>query len=246
MGRFSKRSWVIGACIVAAIAVVSTSAIAFQGRDGGGSSEHATTTSAARSHVAASTTTTSTTTTTIPFNYAALGGYLRQIAFDQYLASLPAPVVEPPPPPPPPPPPTDPPAPVEVVPPPPPPAPACDGGGSGVIDAMNGDRAASGLGALCANGALSGFAQNWANWMAQNHSLTHQDLGGILGGTSFNSVAENILTGPGGMSAGQMEAAWMASSEHRANILNGGYVAAGVGIAYSSDGRVWVAVEFGG
>jgi uncharacterized protein YkwD len=42
-----------------------------------------------------------------------------------------------------------------------------------VIDAMNGDRAGSGLGALCGNAQLNGFAQNWANWMAQNHSLTH-------------------------------------------------------------------------
>jgi uncharacterized protein YkwD len=93
---------------------------------------------------------------------------------------------------------------------------------------------------------LNGFAQSWANWMAQNQSLTHQDLGGVLAGTSFNAVAENILSGPGGMTAGQMEAAWMASPGHRANIMNGTYSAAGVGMAYSSDGRVWVAVEFGG
>ena len=38
----------------------------------------------------------------------------------------------------------------------------------------------------------------------------------------------------------------MAVAGHRENILNGAYTAAGVGIAYSSDGQVWVAVEFGG
>jgi uncharacterized protein YkwD len=48
------------------------------------------------------------------------------------------------------------------------------------------------------------------------------------------------------MSSADMEAAWMASPGHRENIMNGSYSAAGVGIAYSSDGRVWVAVEFGG
>ena len=122
----------------------------------------------------------------------------------------------------------------------------CDGGGSSVINAMNGDRSSAGLGQLCASAALNGYAQSWANWMAQNQSLTHQDLGGVLGGTSFNAVAENILSGPGGMTVAQMEAAWMASPGHRANIMNGAYSAAGVGIAYSSDGRVWVAVEFGG
>lgn len=111
---------------------------------------------------------------------------------------------------------------------------------------MNGDRGSGGLGQLCASAQLNGYAQSWANWMAQNQSLTHQDLNAVLGGTSFNAVAENILSGPGGMSAAQMEAAWMASPGHRENIMNGTYTAAGVGIAYSSDGRVWAAVEFGG
>jgi uncharacterized protein YkwD len=82
--------------------------------------------------------------------------------------------------------------------------------------------------------------------MAQNSSLTHQSLGNILAGTTFNAVAENILDGPGSMSAWQMEAAWMASPEHRANILNGTYSAAGVGMATSGDGRIWVVVDFGG
>jgi uncharacterized protein YkwD len=115
-----------------------------------------------------------------------------------------------------------------------------------VIDAMNGDRAANGLGGLCGNSALAGYAQSWANWMAQNQSLTHQNLNNVLAGTSFSAIAENILDGPGGMSAGQMESAWMNSAPHRENILNGTYSAAGVGIAYSSDGRVWVCVDFGG
>jgi uncharacterized protein YkwD len=82
--------------------------------------------------------------------------------------------------------------------------------------------------------------------MAQNQSLTHQDLNAVLAGTSFNAVAENILSGPSGMSAGEMEAAWMASAPHRQNIMNGAYAAAGVGMAYGGDGQVWVAVEFGG
>jgi uncharacterized protein YkwD len=115
-----------------------------------------------------------------------------------------------------------------------------------VIDAMNGDRAGGGLGALGGNSQLAGYAQAWANWMAQNASLTHQNLGNILGGTAFSSVAENILDGPQGMSAGQMESAWMNSPSHRQNIMNGAYTAAGVGVAYSSDGRVWVCVDFGG
>jgi uncharacterized protein YkwD len=82
--------------------------------------------------------------------------------------------------------------------------------------------------------------------MAQNQSLTHQDLNNLLAGTAFNTIGENLLQGPGGMPAGQMEAAWMASPGHRNNILNGAFTTAGVGIASSSDGRIWVCVDFGG
>jgi uncharacterized protein YkwD len=111
---------------------------------------------------------------------------------------------------------------------------------------MNGDRRAAGLGALCGNSQLAGYAQSWANWMAQNLSLTHQDLNNVLAGTTFNRLAENLLSGPTGLGAGEMESSWMASPAHRENIMNGSYFAAGVGIAYSGDGRMWVAVEFGG
>jgi uncharacterized protein YkwD len=111
---------------------------------------------------------------------------------------------------------------------------------------MNGDRAANGLAPLCGNAKLSGVAQNWANWMAAHGSLTHQDLNGLVGGLGFSTMAENILMGPGNMSATEMEVAWMNSPNHRANILSGAYSAAGVGIAIGADGQVWVAVDFGG
>jgi uncharacterized protein YkwD len=111
---------------------------------------------------------------------------------------------------------------------------------------MNGDRGGAGLGGLCASSVLNGYAQAWANWMAQNQTMVHQDLNNVLYGTSFNTIGENLLEGPGGMSVGSMEAAWMNSPAHRANILSGAFSAAGVGTAYSSDGRIWVCVDFGG
>jgi len=215
-----------------ALAVVAVSLIAFvgQGRDGGPavdaarrtgtSAPHRTPASSTTTSTTTATTTTSTTTTIAPPPTAA-----------------PAPAAPPAPPAP---------APVEVAPPAPGPAPGCDGSGNAIIDAMNADRAASGLGALCGNGQLAGFAQDWANWMAQNGSLTHQDLNRILAATTFNTIAENILDGAASLTPGQMESAWMQSPPHRENILNGTYRAAGVGIAYSPDGRVWVAVDFGG
>jgi uncharacterized protein YkwD len=221
MGRLSTRGWVIGALLVVAVLAVSASALVFQGRDAGsrGDDRATTTTREAHRRTATSSTTSTTTTSTTTSTTTTVP---------------PAPA------------PTEPPAPIAVVPPPPPPPPVCDGGGSGVVDAMNGDRASAGLGALCSSSQLAGYAQSWANWMAQNLSLTHQDLNNVLAGTTFNRLAENLLSGPSGMSVGEMEAAWMASPSHRQNIMNGAYSAAGVGIAHSGDGRVWVAVEFGG
>ena len=111
--------------------------------------------------------------------------------------------------------------------------------------AMNADRAANGLGPLGWHGGLAGYASGWANWMAQNGSLTHQSLSPMFG-LGLSTVGENILVGPNGMSVGAMETAWMNSAGHRANILNGAFGVAGVGVAVSADGRIWVAVDFGG
>jgi uncharacterized protein YkwD len=224
---------VIGALVAVAVVLVSTSALLFQGREDGTNRAATDSTSDRRDVSASSTSTTSTTSTTTSTTTTTTTTPtpIPTTAEPTAPSSPPSTAV---------------PTPVEVVPPPPAPAPVCDGGGSSVINAMNGDRSSAGLGQLCASAALNGFAQSWANWMAANQSLTHQDLGSVLGGTSFNTVAENILSGPGDMSVMQMEAAWMASPGHRQNILNGAFAAAGVGVASSSDGRVWVAVEFGG
>ncbi|MEX0948671.1 MAG: CAP domain-containing protein [Acidimicrobiia bacterium] len=115
-----------------------------------------------------------------------------------------------------------------------------------MVGEHNADRAAAGLPGLCVNGQLSGFAQNWANKMASTQSLVHQNIGGLIGSTGFSTMGENILEGPGNMSPADMESAWMNSPAHRANILNRTFTQVGVGIAYSSDGRVWVCVDFGG
>ena len=214
----------IGAGLVVAVGAVSASALVFQGRDDTSSSRSsepgvsATTQHGTTTSTTATTSTTSTTTTAPPTPPTA-----------PPVPEVPAPAPQP-----------------AFTPPPAPAVSFCDGSGSGVIDAMNGDRGANGLGALCGNGQLQGIAQNWANWMAQNASLTHQDLDAVINGTPFSVMGENLLVGPGGMSFGAMEVAWMQSPSHRASILNGAYTAAGVGIAYGGDGRVWVAVDFGG
>lgn len=134
------------------------------------------------------------------------------------------------------------------APPPPPPGPP-DATTAGVLNAMNRDRAANGLGAMGWNNQLAGLGSGWAAHLAQaNGGLVHQNLTDVLyspGYEGYQTLGENLLVGPNGMSTDQMEAAWMASSGHRANILRGNFTTAGVGYTIAND-RIWVAVEFGG
>jgi uncharacterized protein YkwD len=132
--------------------------------------------------------------------------------------------------------------------PPPPPAPT-DAITAGVLNAMNRDRAANGLGTLGWNNQLGDLATNWANHLAAaNGGLVHQNLTNVLyspGYEGYRTLGENLLVGPQTMTTDEMEAAWMASSGHRANILRGAFTTAGVGYAWGNS-RIWVAVEFGG
>jgi uncharacterized protein YkwD len=59
-------------------------------------------------------------------------------------------------------------------------------------------------------------------------------------------MAENILVGPLSLQPDAIERAFMASPSHREAILAPRFSAVGFGMASSSDGRLWVAVEFGG
>jgi uncharacterized protein YkwD len=118
-----------------------------------------------------------------------------------------------------------------------------------VVDAMNQDRANNGIGAFTYSPRLDNLAGSWAWAMGNWAGFTHQNLSDVLYSADYaawHTLGENILVGPAGMSAGQMEQAWMNSAPHRANILNPGFNAVGVGYFRGPDGRLWVCVDFGG
>jgi uncharacterized protein YkwD len=115
-----------------------------------------------------------------------------------------------------------------------------------ILTVMNADRAANGLAPLGWSSRLAGIAQEWAAVIAQQGSLTHQDMNAIAAATGFSKTGENLLYAPAGFIALQMEASWMNSPSHRANILDPAFSVAGVGLATAPDGSVWVAVDFGG
>jgi uncharacterized protein YkwD len=123
----------------------------------------------------------------------------------------------------------------------------CDAAVGDIVAAMNRDRAGNEVGPLCANAELTGIAQAWANHLAQTKTFAHQDLLAALMPTPFRIIAENLLVAPEARATvATMEGAWMASPGHRDHILDGRYTFAGVGIAHSDDGRVFVVVDLAG
>jgi hypothetical protein len=111
--------------------------------------------------------------------------------------------------------------------------------------ATNASRASDGLPALALNAQLNAVAQAWANQLAAANVLSHNPA--LRGQVSDWSVlGENV-----GMAGDvpTVQAAFMASAPHRANILDPRYTQMGVGSAtsiYPSCGCkvLWVVVDF--
>jgi len=106
-------------------------------------------------------------------------------------------------------------------------------------------RVAAGLPALTVNAQLTAVAQAWANHLAAANVLSHN---GALRTqvTAWNVLGENV-----GVAADipTVQAAFMASAPHRANILDTRYTQVGVGSAtsiYPACGCqvLWVVVDF--
>src|SRR5690349_20627688 len=117
--------------------------------------------------------------------------------------------------------------------------------GSGQWGLINQDRAAAGLAPLRWSGCLAAIALQNATRMAAQGFISHAngptlDLGCRLG----MQAGENVGYLSNGVNDSQMNAMFMASPEHRANIL-GPYHYVGVSWVVAPNGFAYVAVEFG-
>ncbi len=111
-----------------------------------------------------------------------------------------------------------------------------------VIRLVNEIRVKNGLSALTADWELSRVARFKSQDMKDNNYFSHTSP--VYGspfqmiknfGISYRAAAENIAKGQATPEA--VVNAWMNSSGHRANILNGSYNKIGVG--YVADGKYW-------
>jgi uncharacterized protein YkwD len=111
--------------------------------------------------------------------------------------------------------------------------------------AIDVERGRVGLGPLVVDPTVSQQAAEWSGGMALFNDLTEDrsyvaEMSSAV--PSMSRYGENVGVGP---SAGSIEAAFMASPPHRANML-GNYTHVGVGVFVTGNGTVWVTERFYG
>jgi len=107
------------------------------------------------------------------------------------------------------------------------------------VSLLNAERTSGGAALLAANTDLVAAARRQAANMRDAARLSHTpDLGSVT--TGWKLLGENVGTGP---DSGTIHRAFMASSGHRANILDPRYTHVGVGVVVDGS-TVWVAEIF--
>ncbi len=114
---------------------------------------------------------------------------------------------------------------------------ACTPEQRAVIDQVNASRTDAGEQTLLPHPSLITRAQTWADTMAAEGRLQHSDHLGVGIPTGWSAVGENVGTGS---SLEAIHDAFMASSSHRANLLDSRFDTIGTGVAQDADGVFWV------
>jgi uncharacterized protein YkwD len=121
--------------------------------------------------------------------------------------------------------------------------------GAAVLCLINRERALHGLSALRPTGSLAAAAQRHSNDMAHAHHFDHVGSAGDTVGQRIAAagylkpgrrfaLAENIAwVALGRGTPGAMVGAWLASPEHRVNILDPGFRDTGIGLTAAAPSR---------
>jgi len=120
------------------------------------------------------------------------------------------------------------------------PANAVSSDASAYLANLNQERTDHGLAPLTMRSDLNSIAQSWSNHMASVSVLSHNpNLANAV--SNWQVVGENVGEGP---SISALTTAFWNSAPHRDNILDGDYRDVGVATATSSDGTIWITVDF--
>jgi Cysteine-rich secretory protein family len=122
------------------------------------------------------------------------------------------------------------------------PAAAAVSGADQVVASINATRAAAGAVPLALDPGLSGVAQWWSGQLAASGSVAHNPNLSVMAPGGWAVIGENV--GRGSTAAG-VEAAFAASAEHVANMLNRSFSAVGIGMAQAGS-TLYVVEDFGG
>ncbi len=107
------------------------------------------------------------------------------------------------------------------------------------VGRINALRASQGAGQLQLHPMLTAKAEAWAAHMAATGCLCHSNLTDGISG-SWSKLGENVGRGP---NVASLQAAFTASPEHFANMVDKRFEWVGIGVAYGA-GQMWVAEVF--
>ena len=102
---------------------------------------------------------------------------------------------------------------------------------SSVFSMINSQRSGAGLGSLQSSSTLTSIARSYSKSMAENGFFSHGDIWSRVNASgAYTAVGEILYAGPGSYnSASSAIASWLASSDHRAQMLSSTYTQMGVG-----------------
>ncbi len=118
-----------------------------------------------------------------------------------------------------------------------------------LLELHNNERRKRGIPLLNHNDALERAAQKHSVWMVARSNLTHNEPGHPVEkrvgdeGYNWTWVGENIADSPHN-NPQEIMVAWMKSTGHRANVLNGHFKDVGFGIEQDQKGVWWWCVDF--
>ena len=122
-----------------------------------------------------------------------------------------------------------------------------------LLDLINEERRAHGRRPLVWDGALTRMARYHSENMSRQGFINHVDRDGLdlqgratlLSVRGWRTLAENIAYNQGYDDPESFAVErWMKSDKHRANILNGEFTHAGLGVARGADGRIYFTQVF--